>query len=335
MTIQVFPSSPVPEFEYPLKSEFNTLVSEFDSGIEQRRQLRRFPKRTVSLNFNYLTEADRKILQNFFQQRFGSFEAFWFVDPIKRNWVDEYVGRGTWASMVGAVADDGGVQTDETIASNDATANDMTLLPAVPAVNDAYCFGAADPFDLLRIQIGTAGAGTWTIVWEYYNGSTWASPSNVSDGSNGFRNSGAQDIKFDRPSDWAKTTVKTISAYWLRARVSAYTSITTQPKGTQSWLAIRQYDLHSKTTTVGALKIYIDGVLKTGGGTDYAFISGGGEAAVDRIRFVSAPASGALITSDFEGYLRIKGRFRGDAFGETMKAPLLFSHQAEIYEVQW
>jgi len=37
-------------------------------------------------------------------------------------------------ALGGAVADDGGTQTDETTAANDATTDDMTLLPASPAV---------------------------------------------------------------------------------------------------------------------------------------------------------------------------------------------------------
>jgi len=41
----------------------------------------------------------------------------------------------------GAIADDGGVQTDETVPANNDTASDMTLLPVVPAVDDAYYFG--------------------------------------------------------------------------------------------------------------------------------------------------------------------------------------------------
>ena len=136
----------------------------------------------------------------------------------------------------GAVADDGGIQSDETIAANNATANDMTLLPAVPVVNDAYYFGYSSTFPKIRLNQGTAGAGTWTIVWEYWNGVAWPGLSNVNDGSNGFRASGIKFITFDVPVDWALTTILTMNLYWVRARVAAYTSVTTQPKGTQAWV---------------------------------------------------------------------------------------------------
>lgn len=141
-------------------------------------------------------------------------------------------------AMTGAVADDGGATTDETTEANNATANDMTLLPAAPAVNDAYYFAAAGPFDKLTLNIGTPGVGTWTITWEYYNGSSWVALSGVTDDTSGFTAAaGNHDVTFTRPSDWGSLAVAGITGYWIRARVSNYTSITTQPLGTQSWIS--------------------------------------------------------------------------------------------------
>jgi len=140
----------------------------------------------------------------------------------------------------GAVADDGGVQTDETAAANNPTANDMTLLPATPAVNDAYYFGYSAPWDWLRLNIGTAGAGVWTITWEYWNGTAWVELPDIVDGTSHFGNAGVNDVTFTRPGDWATTTILTMSLYWIRARVSSFTSITTQPLGTQAWIWVKQ-----------------------------------------------------------------------------------------------
>ena len=143
-----------------------------------------------------------------------------------------------YVSMKGAVADDGGVQTDETTAANNATANDMTLLPAsgTIAIGDAYYFGSPEPFFNLRINIGTNGVGNWAIAWEYYNG-TWASLT-VTDGTNGFKaGTGNKEVTFDPPNDWATTTVQNINAFWIRARVTTGdASPTTRPLGTQSWI---------------------------------------------------------------------------------------------------
>jgi len=330
---EIYPSTPLPGYAYEVLEKYNVLIDEYDSGAEQRRKIIRFPKRTFSLIYKYLSATDRNTIQNFFSNRGGPYESFWFIDLKSRKWVDEYVGRGIWYSMGGALADDGGVKTTETTASNNSTANDMTLLPAVPVADDAYYFGASDIFDLLRINIGTAGAGTWAIAWEYWDGDSWEAVSGLSDGTSGFTVSGTQDVKFTLPSNWALKTESSLNLYWLRARVSSYTSITTQPKGTQSWTQLRTYDLHGKTTS--SLTVYINGVAKTGGGTDYTFITGGGEASVDRIRFTNVLTSGDLITSDFEGYLRIKGRFKENSLAETMETYNFFSMKVDIHEVQW
>ena len=140
----------------------------------------------------------------------------------------------------GAIAEAAAVQTDETVAANNITANDMTLLPAVPAVNDAYYFGYSALWDWLRLNIGTAGAGVWTIVWEYWNGTAWAALPDIVDGTSHFVSAGDREVTFTRPADWATTAILAITLYWIRARVSAYTSITTQPKGTQAWIWVKQ-----------------------------------------------------------------------------------------------
>ncbi|HEY5141218.1 MAG TPA: right-handed parallel beta-helix repeat-containing protein, partial [Methylococcales bacterium] len=82
----------------------------------------------------------------------------------------------------------------------------------------------------------TQGAGTWTITWEYWNGSAWTALSSVTDNTTGFTAvAGTYDITYTFPTDWAKTTVNSTTKYFVRARVSAYTSITTRPLGAQSY----------------------------------------------------------------------------------------------------
>lgn len=148
-----------------------------------------------------------------------------------------FIRKSAQVAMQGAVADDGGVETDETTASNNATANDMTLLPVVPVTGDAYNFGAKNPFWKLTLNIGTPGVGTWTIAWQYWNGAWTTIPSaGFSDGTKAFQASaGNRDVVFTPPSDWTTKTIQGISGYFIRADV-AFTSITTQPKGTQAWV---------------------------------------------------------------------------------------------------
>jgi hypothetical protein len=143
-------------------------------------------------------------------------------------------------AVAGARAYDhsGPTYTDETTEANNADANDMTLLPATPAVNDAYYFGYASVWDWLTLNVGTAGAGTWTLTWEYWNGSSWVVLSEVHDTSNGFRVSGMNSVKFNRPGDWANRDVDGTTLYWIRGRVTNYSSVTTQPLGTQAWIGV-------------------------------------------------------------------------------------------------
>lgn len=134
------------------------------------------------------------------------------------------------------IADNGGVYTDETTEAADLTADDMTLAPAVPVADDAYYFGAFRTFTEMAIEVSTsAGTSTWTNVLEYWNGTAWTSLSNVTDKSSSYTEaSGIYHLYWDLPTDWVKTTVNSQGPYfYIRYRVSAFTSITAQPLGRQ------------------------------------------------------------------------------------------------------
>jgi hypothetical protein len=149
--------------------------------------------------------------------------------------------------------------TDYTVECNNDTANDFKLFPNSPAGGsngDAFYIGITDiDADYVRyvINIGTAGAGTWTLVWEYYNGSSWtiisseiASPATGYDigkiGSsppfNDFKTAGFGSLVFIPPSNWVQVAVNGVTKYWIRGRISAFTSMATQPLGTQLWYGL-------------------------------------------------------------------------------------------------
>jgi len=143
-----------------------------------------------------------------------------------------YVGPSLKEIIDGAKALDGAAYTDETAEALSAAANDMTLLPAIPAVNDAYYFGWYVPQSGFTLNIGTQGDGTWTITWEYWNGA-WTALSGVSDGTGGFTLGDEHVVSWTLPADWTTVAVDGTTLYWVRARVSAYTAVITQPLGTQ------------------------------------------------------------------------------------------------------
>lgn len=134
--------------------------------------------------------------------------------------------------------------TDETTASNNATANDMHLSgnAATPAVTDGYEFGYAILWDGMAILVGTAGIGTYTITPKYWSGAAWTSFSANSllwyDQTGDFKSTGKKWISWVRPGDWATKVIGGITAYYIKFEITSYTSMTTKPLGTRAWINI-------------------------------------------------------------------------------------------------
>lgn len=137
--------------------------------------------------------------------------------------------------------------TDDTRDANDADASDAPMMPATQALNDATYFGHDAHTYGLNINIGTAKGGTWTLTWEYWNGSTWAALANVTDGTSNFATTGAQTVTWTMPVDWAKTTVDSANRFWVRARISSFTSSGTVPSLTQVNMQMAG-DIHAHTS---------------------------------------------------------------------------------------
>tara|TARA_Y100000310_G_scaffold345020_1_gene461227 strand:- start:3493 stop:4974 length:1482 start_codon:yes stop_codon:yes gene_type:complete len=143
------------------------------------------------------------------------------------------------SACAAAILDDGGAFTDYTTEADNSTADNVFMLPAVPAVNDAFYFGSSTRFNTISIDLTTVGAGTWTLAWAYWNGSSWAvidtiasSPVDIST----FTKGELQVVRMPDTisSTWATTTINGQGPfYYLKVTVSAYTSITTQPKATR------------------------------------------------------------------------------------------------------
>jgi hypothetical protein len=76
--------------------------------------------------------------------------------------------------------------------------------------------GYSSIFNEVYFDILAAGSG-YTLVWEYWNGSTWATLS-VTDGTSNFTADGW--VTWTAPANWATTTVNGVSAYWIRVRTT-------------------------------------------------------------------------------------------------------------------
>lgn len=133
-------------------------------------------------------------------------------------------------------------RTSQAASPSDAdtsTTEDVELMAAAPAVNDAVYFGWADKFNRLSIDVSTAGVGTWTVTWEIWDGAAWVSLALLSDTPTNFdqwKVAGVKIISWAIPSGWTATNLNgtdpvfpNASLFYVRARISAFTSMTTRP----------------------------------------------------------------------------------------------------------
>ena len=129
------------------------------------------------------------------------------------------------------------VDTDETTAANNATVNDMDLLPAVlTAAGDGCLFGLNTIFDAVVTLIGQAGMGTFNITWKYWNGTSFVPVTTLYNDAD-FKSVGLQRITIVKPLDWATVAIAGLTLYWLKAEADGG-SMTQQPLGTQAWIGI-------------------------------------------------------------------------------------------------
>lgn len=177
-------------------------------------------------------------------ERCGAFEeAFRYQIPSRHELVfspEDVFGCYMYyvaADIAGALSDDGTVFTDERLEANEATANDMTLMPATEAIDDAYYFGQAYKFSNLRLKYTTAGVCTADdLAWEYYNGSAWVAIPGVSDLTLAYEAAaGTYNVTFAPPGDWAETEIDGCTMYWIRARIVT-ADYSTVAVGDQAWI---------------------------------------------------------------------------------------------------
>lgn len=159
------------------------------------------------------------------------------------GFIDQYSYTSVLARPLEYIAIDGALV--------DSFVVDLTVLSGSGSI---AAFGVSNvKFDALHLTIKTPAIYTTaTIVYEYWNGSAWASLTgvvSVRDANNAvvtadWKNTGYMSVVFTPPADWATTTIATKSAYWMRIRVSAATGWTQSPKhGGGKWITRgkRQY----------------------------------------------------------------------------------------------
>lgn len=84
-----------PSFVVPVKMTHKVLVSEFDSGQEQRKLKWNNPKRSWRLRTEAMTAAELESLRDFWLARKGPFDVFSFLPPFNLDRLIKNVPCGT------------------------------------------------------------------------------------------------------------------------------------------------------------------------------------------------------------------------------------------------
>ncbi len=112
--------------------------------------------------------------------------------------------------------------TDE---CNSPATGDVIPFPVVEAVNDYFAIGFITKFDLLSIDVGTAGT-IGVVVWEYWNGTAWTALTGVTDNTTGFTVLGVNTVDWTLPSDWDVTSLQGEDPlFYVRAKITTVYTI--------------------------------------------------------------------------------------------------------------
>ena len=122
---------------------------------------------------------------------------------------------------------------NQLIEANDDTAGDVDPWSTSTTGLARWYLGYFNRYGRLKINTSTARVGGGTPVWEYWNGSTWASLTFISDGTNTLTTTGEQDLVFVPPSDWAKLSLLGVDPEYWYVRLRATATRTTNPAVTR------------------------------------------------------------------------------------------------------
>jgi hypothetical protein len=154
--------------------------------------------------------------------------------------------------------DNAGAFTDETTDINDVGTADVTITNTAA---NAWYFGYDYAFNHMVLQISTAQTGG-TIVWEYYNGSTWATLTVAGV----LTATGWARLTWTTPSDWTSTSVNSVTKFYVRMRISVvFTTAPILSRGhVGGWLTT--YDATAAAADAG-VNPYMDAISLTPGAT--------------------------------------------------------------------
>ena len=94
----VFPLTP--DFVFEPGDKFRTLISEMESGKEQRRAMWSSGLAQFLVRKQFVSTANIQSLRSFFKARQGAYDLFWFDNPDDNQVTDEAIGIGNGVATV-------------------------------------------------------------------------------------------------------------------------------------------------------------------------------------------------------------------------------------------
>ena len=143
-------------------------------------------------------------------------------------------GGGPHTIGMEALANDNleaGTWTNNTAAARDRGATPFVAFSST-AIGAAFYIGGVETFPAFEVDVSSARVGG-TMVWEYWNGATWAAlPIMVTSVEQTRKEEWAllaevQETRFLEPLDWSTKALDGLTRYWIRARASV--AMTTAP----------------------------------------------------------------------------------------------------------
>lgn len=370
--MDTFPSYPVPVYPVKVTSQWKTLVSDFEAGKEQRRQIWTFPKRSIGLSFGALRQDGIDTLWNFYNKMRGAYEPFYFFDPTKDadgSWhrhEDEYVGRGDGSIVsfelpcrdahIGekfTETFDDSVEGVEGRWGTYSGSGELSIVSGALSVgnnsgNDQrWLIGNTsipfDPTKLYRVFCRirrTAGAGTCYIGVAGRNATDteWVNISGANQTGNQHYcaiNSGSPGSSWTEYVGYFKGTASTGDG-------SAHPNPANPTRLHENVRYVRplfivNYSSQAGTYEIDTFRIEEEPLLIYVNGTvqeDWSFLQGMGDGGVDKVQFSSAPANGSIITASLRGQIRYRVRFEADNLDKELFQWVLWNTEMVLREVR-
>jgi hypothetical protein len=162
-----------------------------------------------------------------------------YSTPAWGDWISVTNQTNNYANQVFYFDSTTGAWADHTPIANEFLGGlgigfPLALSSATPLGDDATYIGLKDKFNHVFFELDPSApppAGG-TLAWEYWNGKTWNSVSNLTapyggnkDLTGGITPDETYYLNYDMPNDWKKTAVEGVNAYYLRLRTTtAYTA---------------------------------------------------------------------------------------------------------------